>query len=110
MNTHKPVPDCPVATTSSVIGGKWKVVILWHLLNGARRFSELARLIPGASKKMLTQQLRELENDGLLIRSVYAGASLKVEYQLSEEGRTLNDILIAMHLWGIRFDERQKQG
>jgi DNA-binding HxlR family transcriptional regulator len=83
-----------------VIGGKWKVLILWHLKENTRRFSELKRLIPEITQKMLTQQLRELEADGLINRKIYAQIPPKVEYSLTKVGKTLKPILDLMRNWG----------
>ncbi len=91
---------CPVQATLNIIGGKWKVLILWHLRSSIRRFSELKRLIPDITQKMLTQQLRELEQDGLITRKVYAEVPPRVEYNLSNRGRTLEPVLRLMCKWG----------
>lgn len=92
--------NCPVDTTLGLIGGKYKSLILWHLTNKTLRFSELKKLIPQATPKMLTQQLRELEENNLLIRTVYPVVPPKVEYSLSDLGRSIKPILIAMYDWG----------
>ena len=86
-----------------VIGGKWKVIIIHHLLDGTKRFSELRRLIPQVTQRMLTLQLRELERDGAVHREVYAQVPPKVEYSLTETGKTLEPILLIMHDWGKNF-------
>jgi DNA-binding HxlR family transcriptional regulator len=91
--------DCPVKTTVDVIGGKWKPLILFELKDAPLRFSELRRRIPGATQKMLTQQLRELEKDGVLHRRVYAQVPPKVEYSLTRLGRTLIEPLHALCRW-----------
>ncbi len=91
---------CPVTATISVIGGKWKPIILWLLFQEMRRFGELKRMIPSITQKMLTQQLRELERDGIVHREVYPVVPPKVEYSLTEYGRTLGPILRAMNKWG----------
>jgi DNA-binding HxlR family transcriptional regulator len=93
--------SCPVEWTLEVIGGKWKCVILWHVRGRVRRFSELRRLIPGATQKMLTAQLRQLERDGLINRKVFAQVPPKVEYSISEYGRTLSPLLELMCKWGL---------
>lgn len=83
-----------------VIGGKWKGVILFHLLGGTKRFNELMRLIPGVTQRMLTRQLRELEGDGIVARKVYAEVPPKVEYSLTEFGLTLKPLLRDLQRWG----------
>jgi DNA-binding HxlR family transcriptional regulator len=95
--------NCPVHATLKLIGGKYKSLILWHLVNQTLRFSELRNLIPQATPKMLTQQLRELETDGLLIRTVYPIVPPKVEYSLSGLGRSIRPILEAMYDWGTEY-------
>lgn len=92
--------NCPVEATIELIGGKYKSVILWHLIKEKKRFSELKRLLPRATEKMLAQQLRDLENDGLIIRTVYPVVPPKVEYSLSELGRSIVPVLNAMCGWG----------
>ncbi|MQR26116.1 MarR family transcriptional regulator [Leuconostoc mesenteroides] len=89
-----------VEATLDVIGGKWKPIILCHLGNGPIRTGELHRRIPNIAQKTLTQQLRELEEDEIIIRKVYNQVPPKVEYYLSEEGKTLREVLIAMSIWG----------
>lgn len=101
MNMSK-IYNIPVEATLEVIGGKWKVVILCHLKEGTKRFSDLQRLIPNVTKKMLTQQLRELEADGVIRRYVYHQVPPKVEYSLTEEGESLRDILDRMCAWGAQ--------
>lgn len=91
---------CPVEAVLEVIGGKWKGIILYHLLDGEVRFSELKRKVGSVTQRMLTKQLRELENDGLIARKVYAVVPPKVEYSLTEKGHTLDPILIALRDWG----------
>ena len=92
--------NCPVSATLNLIGGKYKALILWHLTGRTLRFSELQRLVPGATPKMLTQQLRELEGNGLVLRTVFPVVPPKVEYSLTEKGITLGPILDAMFKWG----------
>ena len=94
---------CPVEATLDVIGGKWKAVILFHLLGETRRFGELQRMLPGVTQRMLTLQLRELEEDGVVHREVYRQIPPKVEYSLTEYGRTLESILCQMRDWGEGF-------
>lgn len=99
--------NCPVSKTIDMIGGKYKALILWHLTGKILRFHELRKLIPEATPKMLTQQLRELEADGLLHREVYPVVPPKVEYSLTERGQSLFPILSAMYRWGAeRMDEQ----
>jgi DNA-binding HxlR family transcriptional regulator len=94
--------SCPVTTTLSVIGGKWKPIILYILSAETKRFGQIRKLIPSISQKMLTQQLRELEMDGIIDRKVYPVVPPKVEYSLTEYGGTLMPILRAMAAWGKR--------
>ena len=94
---------CPVDATINTIGGKYKALILWHLLDKTLRFSEIKRIIPSATPKMLTQQLRELEKDNLIIRTVYPVVPPKVEYSLSDYGKSIKPILIAMYDWGENY-------
>jgi DNA-binding HxlR family transcriptional regulator len=94
---------CAVEVTLSVIGGVWKPVILFHLMARKRRFMELTRMVPNATQSMLTSQLRELEADGVVIRHVYPEVPPKVEYELSEFGRTLVPVLLAMREWGETY-------
>jgi len=98
---------CPIEATLDVIGGMWKVVIVRELLKGTRRYGELHRGVPGATHKMLTQQLRELERDGLLTRKVYLQVPPKVEYALTPFGRRLDPVLDAMQEWGAEVVKRR---
>lgn len=91
---------CSMEVTLDLIGGKWKSLILWHLAGKTLRFSELRKLVPQATQKMMTQQLRDLEEDGLIIRKVYAEVPPKVEYSLSEAGKSLIPVLENMCKWG----------
>lgn len=101
--------DCPVNTTLSVIGGKWKLPILWYLRDGRMRYSELQRALVTITPKMLAEQLRELEHDGIVNRTVYPVVPPKVEYSITEYGRTLEPILTIMGDWGSRHLKRQKE-
>lgn len=96
---------CPVEATISLIGGKYKAVILWHLMHNTLRYSELHKKMPKATDKMLTQQLRELERDGLIHRTVYPVVPPKTEYRLTEFGKSLFPILDAMCNWGENYLE-----
>ncbi|MEM6448358.1 MAG: winged helix-turn-helix transcriptional regulator [Cyanobacteria bacterium P01_D01_bin.123] len=98
---------CDVEATLSVIGGRWKPVLLCHLLNGRKRFGELRRLTPNATERMIALQLRELEADGVISRYVYAEVPPRVEYEVTEFGRSLEAILILMQEWGCAFKARR---
>lgn len=100
---HKELPACPVETTLLLIGEKWKVLILRELLTGTKRFGELKKSIPAISQKVLTQQLRAMELDNLVIRKVYPEVPPKVEYSLTKTGRSLKIILDAMVSWGVQY-------
>jgi DNA-binding HxlR family transcriptional regulator len=97
---EKITDKCPVEITLEIIGGRWKALILWQLFKGAKRFSELHRKIPGITQKMLTQQLREMEADGIVFRQVYPQVPPKVEYSLTLSGQSLKPIADAMCHWG----------
>lgn len=101
--------SCPVETTLQLIGGKYKAIILWHLIDQTLRYSELHRKIPKATDKMLAQQLRELENDGLITRTVYPVVPPKTEYNLTEFGESLIPVLDAMCNWGREYLEQSEQ-
>ena len=98
--------NCPVKLTASIIGGKWKPPLLFYLEGKTRRFCELQRLIPGLTKKMLTQHLRELERDGIVHRKVFAEVPPHVEYSLTRHGESLKPILKLMSAWGNRHRAR----
>jgi DNA-binding HxlR family transcriptional regulator len=91
---------CPAEFTLAMIGGRWKIPLLFHLLSGTKRFSELSRALTGVSQKMLTQQLREMERNGLVERKVYAQVPPKVEYALTPLGSSLKPVVDAMCQWG----------
>jgi DNA-binding HxlR family transcriptional regulator len=97
---------CPVKLTADIIGGKWKPLILFYLEGRTLRFGELQKLIPGLTKKMLTQHLRELERDGIIHRRVYAQVPPKVEYSLTKHGESLKPILKLMSAWGTKHRAR----
>ncbi|MGB2579472.1 DNA-binding HxlR family transcriptional regulator [Elusimicrobium simillimum] len=100
MKNIIPEYNCPVSATLELIGGKYKALILWHLTPTTLRFSELRKLVTGATAKMLTQQLRELEDSGLITRKVYPVVPPKVEYSLTKKGASLRPILQEMFAWG----------
>jgi DNA-binding HxlR family transcriptional regulator len=97
--------ECTVEAALEVIGGKWKLVILRHLLAGTKRFGELARALDGITPRMLTRQLRELEADGLVLRTVHPQVPPKVEYSVTEIGESLRDITERLERWGHRYRE-----
>ena len=98
---------CDVEATLSVIGGRWKPILVCHLLDGRKRFGELRRLTPNATERMITLQLRELEGDGVVSRHVYAEVPPRVEYEVTEYGRSLEPILVRMQEWGSAFKARR---
>ena len=100
MLKKEELPDCPVATTVQLIGNKWKLLILRNLLARPWRFNELRKSLDGISQKVLTESLRSMESDGIIVRTVYAEVPTRVEYSLSELGETLRPILDAMQAWG----------
>ena len=102
MNTTNYIPKCHVDTALNVIGGKWKLVILWHLNQATMRFSELEKRIPGITQKMLAQQLREMEKDRLVKRKVYPVVPPKVEYSITSHGKSLTPVLVELGKWGER--------
>lgn len=99
----KELPLCPVETTLLLIGEKWKVLILRDLIDGTKRFGELKKSLGSISQKVLTQQLRAMEEDGLVIRKAYAEIPPRVEYSLTEMGLSLKPILDSMWNWGIEY-------
>ena len=106
MLTKDELPECPVATTVQLIGNKWKLLILRNLIyNGKQRFTDFLRTIPAISKKVLTDNLRALEKDGLIERTVYAEVPPRVEYALSPLGNSLRPIVDAMAEWGAGYKE-----
>lgn len=98
--------SCPVTRAVRVIGGKWKLFIVYHLMSGTRRFGELQRLLPGITQQMLTAQLRELEADGIVSRKVYAQVPPKVEYSLTPLGRELEALTDRLAKWGEQVPRR----
>lgn len=108
--TIKELPACPVETTLTLISDKWKVLILRDLLPGTKRFGELKKSLGNVSQKVLTSQLRQMEDSGLLTRTVYAEVPPRVEYTLTELGYSLQPILDAMKIWGENYKELVQQG
>ena len=104
---EKELPACPMETTLTLIGDKWKVLILRDLLPGTKRFGELRKSIGTVSQKVLTTQLRQMENSGLVVRTVYAEVPPRVEYTLTELGYSLKPVLDAMVTWGTEYKARQ---
>ncbi|MBQ6887288.1 MAG: helix-turn-helix transcriptional regulator [Lachnospiraceae bacterium] len=100
---------CPVETTIQLIGGKYKAIILWHLMGNTLRYNELHKRMPKATDKMLAQQLRELEKDGLISRKVYPIVPPKTEYSLTELGKSLFPILDEMCKWGEGYREKEQK-
>ncbi|MAI37187.1 helix-turn-helix domain-containing protein [Alteromonas sp.] len=107
-NQETPQYICGVAVSLEIIGGKWKGVILWHLCHKTLRFSQLRRRLQGVTQKMLTQQLRELERDKLVNRKVYAEVPPRVEYSLTELGRTLEPTLRQLCEWGKDYNDNHR--
>lgn len=110
MNKSLLDPNCPIGTTINVLGGKWKILILFSLSQGTKRFNELRREIPDVTQRMLTNQLRELENDKIISRKIYAEVPPKVEYTLTEIGKTLNPVLDALKKWGQCYVRKMTEG
>lgn len=108
-NVKKELPACPVETTLTLIGDKWKVLILRDLLSGTKRFGELKKSIGNVSQKVLTAQLRAMEESGLVNRTVYAEVPPRVEYSLTELGQSLKPILDAMWNWGEGYKASVEQ-
>lgn len=100
------LPPCPVETTLMLISDRWKVLILRDLMDGTRRFGELKKSVGGVSQKVLTAQLRQMEESGLLSRKVYAEVPPRVEYTLTELGYSLRPILDAMKIWGMEYQQK----
>ena len=103
MKTKDELPECPVATTVSIIGSKWKLLIIRNLLARPWRFNELKKDLEGISQKVLTDSLRSMEEDGIIVRTVYPEVPPRVEYALSELGESMRPILDAMQKWGAEY-------
>ena len=106
MVKKEELPACPVATTVQIIGNKWKLLILRNLLVRPWRFNELQKSLEGISQKVLTESLRSMESDGIVIRTVFPEVPPRVEYSLSELGETIRPILDAMKEWGEKYKEK----
>ena len=105
MKTKEEMPACPVATTVSLIGSKWKLLIMRNLMARPWRFNELKRDLEGISQKVLTDSLRSMEEDGLIVRTVYPEVPPHVEYSLSELGESMRPIIKSMEAWGTAYKE-----
>lgn len=104
----KTLPPCPVETTLQLIGDKWKILILRDLMQGTRRFGELKKSIGSISQKVLTQNLRSMEADGLIIRTVYAEVPPRVEYTLTKTGSSLHSVIQVMAQWGEEYKKSEE--
>lgn len=107
ISAKKELPACPVETTLTLIGDKWKVLILRDLMPGTKRFGELKKSVGNVSQKVLTAQLRTMEESGLVNRKVYAEVPPRVEYSLTELGKSLKPILDSMRAWGEAYKDKQ---
>lgn len=103
MITREEMPSCPVATTLQLIGSKWKILIMRNLMSRPWRFNELKKDLEGVSQKVLTDSLRSMEEDGIVIRTVYPEIPPRVEYSLSELGESMRPIIKAMEIWGTEY-------
>jgi DNA-binding HxlR family transcriptional regulator len=105
MKTKNELPECPVATTVSLIGNKWKLLIIRNLLVRPWRFNELQKSLEGISQKVLTDSLRSMEKDGIIVRTAYPEVPPRVEYSLSELGESMRPILDSMQVWGNNYKQ-----
>lgn len=110
--TYQNIEHCPVTFTMEIIGGKWKLLIMYLVSNGINRFGKMSMMLRGISKQMLTTQLRELEGDGIIERKIYAEIPPRVEYFLTPKGQSLLPIIALMKEWGLSYlqPERQEMG
>jgi len=106
MLTKEELPECPVATTVSLVGSKWKLLILRNLLARPWRFNELRKDLDGISQKVLTDSLRSMEEDGIVIRTVYPEVPPRVEYSLSELGESMRPVIRSMESWGTAYKQK----
>ena len=109
MITKQEMPACPVAATVSLIGSKWKILIMRNLLVRPWRFNELRRDLEGVSQKVLTDSLRSMEEDGIVVRTVYPEVPPRVEYSLSELGQSMRPIMDAMEAWGTEYKKNRSR-
>ena len=109
MTRLKEMTHCPVTATLELIGGKWKTIILYSLTTGTRRFGEIAVRIPDISRKVLTEQLKELEADGLILREQYKEIPPRVEYSLTDLGKSLSSVIRELEIWGMENVLAKKQ-
>ena len=109
MLTKAELPECPVATTLQLIGNKWKMLILRNLMSRPWRFNEMLRSIPGISRKVLTDNLRALELDGIITWTAYPEMPPRVEYALSDLGETMRPIIKALEVWGTGYQKRVRE-
>ena len=107
MLTKEEMPACPVATTVALIGSKWKLLIMRNLLSRPWRFNELRKDLDGVSPKVLTDSLRSMEEDGIIIRTIYPEVPPRVEYSLSELGESMRPIMDAMEAWGTEYKKNK---
>ncbi len=106
---YENLENCPVTATMEIIGGKWKILVMYIISNGINRFGKMSIMLRGISKQMLTTQLRELERDGIIERKIYAEIPPRVEYSLTPLGNTLLPILTTMKDWGLKYTEKGKE-
>jgi DNA-binding HxlR family transcriptional regulator len=107
MQRSPPIGKCPIQISLSVIGGKWKPIILWFLKDGPVRFSGIQRKIPGITQMMLTKQLRELVADGMIERAVYPEVPPRVDYSITDDGLSVFPVLVALNEWGNEYQKRK---
>lgn len=105
----KTYTNCPVEYTASILGNKWKIIILRDLLQGTKRYNELTKSVVGISAKVLTENLRDLEKDGILSRKVYPVVPPKVEYSLTNKGEELKDVLESMRVFGEKYKDNKSE-
>lgn len=109
MRAKKDLPECPVATTVSLIGNKWKLLILRDVIGGPKRFGDLLKSLEGINQKVLAENLKQMESDGLLIRIVHQEKPPCVEYKLSDLGEEMRPVIYEMEQWGLRYKSRIDQ-